>query len=89
MQYFNDEENSAGTDEKFSLKGSSQGEVMEVCDLIGGLGFKRKLASMGIMKGVTIEILSVSRGGQIIVSCLGSRYILGKSITEKIIVKKR
>lgn len=70
------------------LKDGMVGEIFEVVSLKGGSTLNKKCASMGIIKTAVIEVLTANKGGQLIVSCSGSRYMLGKGITDKILVKR-
>lgn len=70
------------------LKDARAGEMLEVISLKGGSSLNKKCSSMGITKKAVIEVLNANKGGQLIVACSGSRYILGKGITDKILVKR-
>lgn len=69
-----------------SLASLGKGLRVNVRLIDGGLGVKGKLSSMGIMPGVTIEILKNSVSGPIIVKVMGAQLALGRAMAEKISV---
>lgn len=51
-----------------------------------GRGLQCRLASMGLMPGVELEVVSNNRFGPFIIDINGSRLMLGRGMAEKIIV---
>jgi Fur family ferric uptake transcriptional regulator len=74
--------------EELLLQNARAGERLEVTSVKGGSGLNKKLASMAISKGSVLEVLNANKGGQLIVACGESRYVLGKGITDKVFVKR-
>ena len=64
------------------------GEVGTVKGIIGGLGFKRRLESLGIREGIKIrKISSQPFHGPIIIEVNRSCIALGRGIASRVIVE--
>jgi len=74
--------------ETMMLHSAKKGEALEVTDINGGTRLIKRCAEMGIYKNARVEILSTNKGGQLIVACGGSRYVIGKGLSNKITVKR-
>lgn len=70
------------------LSSAKSGEMLQVLKLNGGGALNKRCASMGIVRNAMIEVLNGNKSGQLIIACAGSRYMLGKGITEKIVVRR-
>lgn len=64
---------------------SAEGRV-KITGIVGGRGFVRRLADMGLMPGKVVEI--VSKGPPIIVRVMDSEIAIGRGIARKILVEK-
>jgi len=51
-----------------------------------GQGLKGRLAAMGLVPGVEIEMLRNSPQGPFLIAVKGSRIILGRGMAQKIII---
>ncbi len=70
-----------------SLDQIKQGEKVIVLSFEGGHNISERLASMGIKKGSTIEILSSQFGGQIVAAVDESRFVIGRGMATKVMVQ--
>jgi Fur family ferric uptake transcriptional regulator len=70
-----------------SLDQAKQGEKVVVTDFQGGHKISERLSSMGIRKGATIEIVSTQAGGQIVAAVEESRFVIGRGMSTKVMVK--
>jgi len=61
------------------------GEKVVVRDVIGGMGIRRRLESMGIYPGEEVEVVS-AQGGPIILNVKGCRLGIGCGMAYKIMV---
>ena len=53
----------------------------------GGRGFNRRLASMGILPGAELLLVKGGIDGPVIVEVLGSRFILGRGMAQRVMVE--
>lgn len=63
------------------------GEKLVIRQINGGGGFQARLASMGIRRGDTLEVVTSQGRGQFVVAVESKRYILGRGMTQKIMVE--
>lgn len=63
------------------------GRKMRVSTIESGAPLKARLAAMGLLPGVQIEVLGRPLGGPMIVSVMGCRLMLGRGMAEKITVR--
>ncbi len=49
-----------------------------------GCGLRAKLAAMGMVPGIEIDMISNSRRGPVIISVMGNRIMLGRGIAARI-----
>ena len=52
----------------------------------GGRGIVQRLAAMGLVPGVEIEVVSTNGAGPMVIKVMESRVMLGRSMTQKIVV---
>ena len=71
---------------KMSLVTIGQGKSVKIIDVRGGHGIKRRLASMGLVRGQDVEVIHNHRGRPLVISVLGSRFMVGRGMAHKIIV---
>jgi len=70
---------------KLPLCSLNVGESGRVVDIIGGRGAISKLIAMGIVPGKRITVIG-KRGGALLVSVNGSKFVLGRGLALKVIV---
>ena len=84
-------EDSAGTsgqNEKcIPLSSTEQGDTVTLVAVEGGRCIKARLASMGLLPGVEMEVIKKNNGGPLVVSVKESRVMLGSGMAHKITVK--
>lgn len=54
--------------------------------ICAGRGLTARLASMGLVPGVEVEVISRSTRGPFVVSVKGTRLILGRGMVSRILV---
>ncbi len=64
---------------------SKPGEKVVVRDIIGGMGIRRRLESMGLYPGEEVEVV-LANGGPIILNVKGCRLGIGHGMAYKIMV---
>jgi len=69
-----------------SLTNVEPGKWVYIIGLNAGPGMQGRLAAMGLLPGVQIEVISSSAWGPIIVAVKGSRVILGHGMAQKVMV---
>ena len=67
-----------------SLARTECGKKVVVVSLEIGRALEERLASLGIFPGAELEVVRSSRKGDMILSCLGSRFALGRELTNAI-----
>jgi len=67
-----------------SLARTERGKKVVVVSLETSRALEERLASLGIFPGAEIEVVRSSRKGDMILSCLGSRFALGSELTNAI-----
>ena len=82
-----DEEDRAPADETLMLTAAEPGREMRVSAIHSGSKLKARLAAMGLLPGVKIEIIGRPTKGPLIVSVMGGRLMLGREMAEKIAVR--
>jgi ferrous iron transport protein A len=68
------------------LSRATNGQVVTVSAVRAGWGLERRLADLGITKGVEMKVISAGRPGQVVVQVRGSRLALGRGVADKIII---
>ena len=66
------------------LTAAKQGEEVIIKDLTGGRQARMRLLAMGLRVGDTIEVLTNTHRGQLVVAADFNRYVLGRNLAEKI-----
>jgi len=69
-----------------SLTNVETGKRVYIIGLNAGQGMQGRLAAMGLVPGVQIEVISGSAWGPIIVAVKGSRVIFGHGMAQKVMV---
>ena len=62
------------------------GETVRLVDIKSGYGLIRRLADMGLTRGVSFKVINTQRPGPVIIELRGSRLVLGHGVTQKILV---
>jgi len=62
------------------------GKLVKMISVEAGINLKSRLASMGLIPGVEIEVVRNSSSGPFIVVVKGTRLVLGRGIARKIMV---
>jgi len=62
-----------------------EGTKGTVVTIVGGRGVFSRLIAMGIIPGREVEVL-MNRGGALLVSVNGSKFVLGRGIAMKVII---
>jgi Fe2+ transport system protein FeoA len=62
------------------------GKRVYIIGLNAGQAMQGRLAAMGLLPGVQIEVIASSAWGPIIVAVKGSRVILGHGMAQKVMV---
>lgn len=73
--------------ETLMLTSVKPGRKVRVSTIESGSALKARLAAMGLLPGVEIEVLSQPARGPLIVSVMGGRLMLGRGMAEKIAVR--
>jgi ferrous iron transport protein A len=63
------------------------GTPAKVIGVRGGHGFNRHLAAMGILPGAEVRLVGGGVSGPVIVEVCGSRVLLGRGVTHRVMVK--
>ncbi len=64
------------------------GEHLEIKEIRGGAGAKMRLLTMGLRKGDKIEVITNNGQGQLAIAADLKRYVLGRGLSEKIMVEQ-
>ena len=64
------------------------GQLLEVTDILGGWGIRRRLAQMGIYPGSRLRVVSQGAfGGPLLIDVEGRVVAIGRGIADKVIVR--
>jgi Fur family ferric uptake transcriptional regulator len=70
------------------LDRAKPGERVVITDLQGGKNVQVRLSSMGLRIGDTVEVVSAHGAGQLVIAAGESRFVTGKGLAEKIMVRR-
>ena len=70
---------------KIPLTMLKEGDEGTVVDITGGRGAISKLLALGIVPGKKIKVLG-NRGGAILISMDGSKFVIGRGLAMKVMV---
>lgn len=70
-----------------SLSEVKVGQTVMLVRVDAGHGLKHRLAAMGLLANTKIKVLRNEGRGQLIVSVKGSKVVLGRGMSEKMIVE--
>ena len=66
-----------------------QGERLIIEDFTGGTASRMRLLTMGLRVGDEIEVVTNIGKGQMVVAVRGSRYVLGRGLAQKVMVRQK
>ncbi|THB76654.1 MAG: Fur family transcriptional regulator [Desulfobacteraceae bacterium] len=70
-----------------SLDKAKQGEQLIIRQIEAGRNLQMRVTSMGIRTGDRIEVVSAQAGGQVVIAAGENRLIIGKGMSQKIMVE--
>ena len=76
-----------GAELTVSLSGVKAGQTVRLVRVDAGHGLKHRLAAMGLLSNTKIKVLRNEGKGQLVVNVKGSKVVLGRGMSEKIIVE--
>jgi ferrous iron transport protein A len=65
----------------------SPGEEGEIVEVRGGRGLVKRLAGMGLVRGVRVTMVQWDTSGPLILAVSGSRIALGRGMAVRIMVR--
>jgi ferrous iron transport protein A len=80
-------DSSSKKEKSIPLSSIEKGDRVTLVTVEGGRGIRSRLAAMGILPGVKIDVLKKNNGGPMVVSVKDSRVMLGRGMAHKILVK--
>ena len=69
------------------LDTAKQGEKLIIKDILGGAGVRMRLLTMGLRQGDQIDVVTNISKGQLVIAVEGKRYVLGRGMSQKILVQ--
>lgn len=76
----------SGQDGRLPLDLAKPGDRLIIKKYTGGKSFTMRLVNMGLRIGDTVEVLTNSGKGQVVIAAGFSRYVLGRGMSQKILV---
>lgn len=73
--------------EMMPLVVAKQGERLVINGFTGGTTSRIRLMTMGLRIGDEIEVITNLGQGQLVIATSGNRYVLGRGLAEKVMVK--
>ena len=70
-----------------SLSETKIGQTVRLVSVDAGHSLKHRLAAMGLLPNTKIKLLRKEGKGQLIISVKGSKVVLGRGMSEKIMVE--
>lgn len=74
-------------EQQMPLHAAKPGERVMIRELIGGSKARLRLLSMGLRVGDTVEVITNNGQGQLVVAIDYQRYVLGRGMSQKILVR--
>ena len=74
-------------DPGMSLSSVPSGKRVRLMTVDAGRGLRARLAAMGLVPGVEIEVVRNTGRGPFVVAVKGSRVMLGRGMVQKVIVE--
>jgi len=72
-----------------SLARAKQGEHLIIKDIVGGIGARMRLLTMGLRLGDEIDVITNLNRGQVVVAADCRRYVLGRGLAQKVMVQPK
>ncbi len=72
----------------FPLSLTAPGEKVQLENIIGGQGIKKRLAGLGLTPGIELIVIQ-DTGGPLLISVRDSRIALGRGLAHKILVSHK
>ena len=60
------------------------GKKVTIVSLKLNRSIEERMAALGLFPGAEVEVIRASRGGEMILACLDSRFALGRELTRSI-----
>ena len=70
-----------------TLSEGERGKVYNVLEVHAEMSIERRLAALGLISGTKITLLNKKKKGAVIFSVRGTRFAIGKSIADGILVE--
>lgn len=70
-----------------SLSEAKAGQTVRLVRVQAGHGLKHRLAAMGLLANTKIKVLRNEGRGQLIVNVRGTKVVLGRGMSEKMMVE--
>jgi len=70
-----------------TLDTARQGERLIINEITGGTGVRMRLLTMGLRQGDAVDVITNISRGQLVIAVEGKRYVLGRGLAQKILVK--
>ena len=79
-----------GPDEKkvLTLANARPDKKYRIVSIDGGCKINSKLCAMGLMPNEEVSVYIASRGGPVCVAAKGSRFAIGRGMTNRIIIEE-
>ena len=83
-----EEKNTGNTDAAGGrpLSLAKAGESVRLIKVDGGNGLKQRMVSMGLLPGASFEVVKNKGNGPVVLSVKGARLIVGRGMSDKIMV---
>ena len=69
------------------LASAGPGSTVRLLAVQAGRELQSRLASMGLVPGVSIEVVTNSMRGPVVIAAGGSRLMLGRGMAQKVLVR--
>ena len=67
-----------------TLSKVGRGKKVTIISLKTNRAMEERMAALGLFPGAEVEVVRSSRGGEVILACLDSRFALGRELTRAI-----
>ena len=67
-----------------TLSKVGRGKKVTIISLKTNRATEERMAAFGLFPGAEVEVVRSSRGGEVILACLDSRFALGRELTRAI-----
>jgi Fe2+ transport system protein FeoA len=80
------QENRYNQEQLMPLSMMKTGQKTKLVSINAGQGLKSRLTAMGLIPGVEVIVVNNSHSGPFVISVRGSRMMLGRGVTHKLVV---